>query len=150
VENARRTFACWRPCGNWKCAIGRQTSSMTSLHMLFVQRSMCSNVPRRPFFERAKHKETPASPGNAKVRLLDQSPPIPFAAMKTLFCVLIFGVLRVSAQTPIITSFAQDGLLVCSDLAPGSQSASVQWPHQVSVGTPSKIPYYIGMRFSEL
>jgi formylglycine-generating enzyme required for sulfatase activity len=44
---------------------------------------------------------------------------------------LLAGIHRAVAQLPVITSFSQNGLLVCSNLAPGSV-ASVQWASSLS------------------
>jgi hypothetical protein len=44
---------------------------------------------------------------------------------------LLAGVHQAAAQLPVITSFSQNGVLVCSNLAPGSV-ASVQWASSLS------------------
>jgi formylglycine-generating enzyme required for sulfatase activity len=44
---------------------------------------------------------------------------------------LIAGINQAAAQLPVITSFSQNGVLVCSNLSPGSV-ASVQWASSVS------------------
>ena len=44
---------------------------------------------------------------------------------------LIAGINQAAAQLPVITSFSQNGLLVCSNLLPGSV-ASVQWASSLS------------------
>ncbi len=44
---------------------------------------------------------------------------------------LIAGINQAAAQLPVITSFSQNGLLVCSNLSPGSV-ASVQWASSLS------------------
>ena len=47
-----------------------------------------------------------------------------------LLC-LLAGVHQAAGQLPVITSFSQNGLLVCSNLSPGSV-ASVQWASSLS------------------
>jgi len=44
---------------------------------------------------------------------------------------LLAGVHQAAGQLPVITSFSQNGLLVCSNLSPGSV-ASVQWASSLS------------------
>jgi len=44
---------------------------------------------------------------------------------------LLAGVHQAAAQLPVITSFSQNGVLVCSNLSPGSV-ASVQWASSLS------------------
>jgi formylglycine-generating enzyme required for sulfatase activity len=44
---------------------------------------------------------------------------------------LLAGITQAPAQLPVITSFSQNGVLVCSNLAPGSV-ASVQWASSLS------------------
>src|SRR5208282_1661565 len=44
---------------------------------------------------------------------------------------LLAGVHQAMAQLPVITSFSQNGVLVCTNLEPGSV-ASVQWASSVS------------------
>jgi len=44
---------------------------------------------------------------------------------------LLAGLHRAAAQLPVITSFSQNGVLVCSNLSPGSV-ASVQWASSLS------------------
>src|SRR5271154_7157099 len=44
---------------------------------------------------------------------------------------LLAGVHQAAAQLPVITSFSQNGVLVCSNLAPGSV-ASVEWASSLS------------------
>ena len=44
---------------------------------------------------------------------------------------LLAGIHRAAAQLPVITSFSQNGLLVCSNLAPGLP-ASLQWSSSLS------------------
>ena len=57
--------------------------------------------------------------------------------MKTKICSLLVavasfaGVEQAAAQLPIISSFSQNGLLVCSNLAPNSL-ATVEWASSLS------------------
>src|ERR1700691_6273234 len=53
--------------------------------------------------------------------------------LKNLFTTLALfaGVHQTIAQLPVITSFSQNGVLVCSNLSPGSV-ASVQWASSLS------------------
>jgi hypothetical protein len=55
------------------------------------------------------------------------------AKLQSLFIVLALfaGVHQVMGQLPVITSFSQNGLLVCTNLQPGTV-ANVEWASSLS------------------